>query len=104
MVAQIHENLPRQPCITDIARRVGLSPGHARRLFVRTIGQSPKDFARDLRFRRAAELIRCTMLSIKEVSAHVGVKDLSHFSRDFKTRFGRSPTEYRRQSSNATDT
>jgi AraC-like DNA-binding protein len=36
-------------------------------------------------------------LSIKEIAAKVGCRDLSHFVRDFQQRFGLSPKRYRAQ-------
>lgn len=38
-----------------------------------------------------------SFLSIKEVAYHVGVKDESHFVRDFKKAYGAAPTPYRMQ-------
>jgi transcriptional regulator GlxA family with amidase domain len=42
--------------------------------------------------------VRTTFLSVKEISAAVGIHDESHFLRDFKTLYGATPTERRRTS------
>jgi AraC-like DNA-binding protein len=38
---------------------------------------------------------------VKEIQARVGIADASHFCRDFRDRYGVSPTEYRYQVSTA---
>ena len=47
---------------------------------------------------KARELLESdehSQLGIKEIATHVGFGDLSHFVRDFETRFGLSPKRYR---------
>ncbi|HXG55469.1 MAG TPA: helix-turn-helix transcriptional regulator, partial [Vicinamibacterales bacterium] len=55
----------------------------------------PARYLQCLRLRRAALLIERTFLSVKEVMALVGYSDPSHFSRDFKRRYGMAPRELR---------
>jgi transcriptional regulator GlxA family with amidase domain len=81
-----------EPCAVDeLARAVNMSPSYLTRLFREQIGRSPASFVREVRLRRAYELVQTTFLSIKEVMAAVGWNDPSHFSRAFKRRFGVSP-------------
>jgi transcriptional regulator GlxA family with amidase domain len=81
-----------EPCAVDeLARAANLSPSYLTRLFRRQTGRSPASFVREVRLRRAYELVQTTFLSIKEVMAAVGWNDPSHFSRAFKGRFGVSP-------------
>ena len=44
----------------------------------------------------AKELLRRTDLTVTEVAASVGIRDVLHFSRFFSGREGISPSEYRR--------
>jgi transcriptional regulator GlxA family with amidase domain len=91
VVALIHARLA-EPCRVDqLARAVNMSPSYLTRLFREQTGRSPVSFVRELRQRRAYELVQTTFLSIKEVMAAVGWNDPSHFCRAFKTRFGVSP-------------
>jgi AraC-like DNA-binding protein len=46
-------------------------------------------------------LLRDPGMRVKEIQARVGIADASHFCRDFRDRFGASPTEYRYQTSMA---
>jgi signal transduction histidine kinase/ligand-binding sensor domain-containing protein/AraC-like DNA-binding protein/ActR/RegA family two-component response regulator len=53
-----------------------------------------KDFIRDLRLKRAAQLLVQNKLNISEVAYSVGFKDLAHFRRCFRQEFGMTATEY----------
>ena len=58
-------------------------------------GLSPMEYLRDLRMQRAEHLLRSTFLTIKEVGFHAGAGDISHFVRQFKRRYGATPSQYR---------
>jgi AraC-like DNA-binding protein len=81
-----------------ISRNVNLSPSRLRQLFKKETGLSPMQYLRQLRMRNAEELLRSTFLSVKEIVFASGMRDVSHFVRDFKTRHGLTPTEFRTQS------
>jgi transcriptional regulator GlxA family with amidase domain len=83
------------PSVDEVARAVNLSPSYLTRLFQRHVGCSPAQFDRAQRLDRAHELIIYSFLSIKQVMASVGWNDPSHFSRDFRRRFGVSPRALR---------
>jgi transcriptional regulator GlxA family with amidase domain len=91
VVALIHEQFAEPWSVDQLARAVNVSPSYLTRLFREHTGRSPASFVRELRLRRAYELIQTTFLSIKEVMAAVGWNDPSHFSRAFKRHFGVSP-------------
>jgi transcriptional regulator GlxA family with amidase domain len=91
VVALIHAQLAGPCAVDQLARTVNISPSYLTRLFREQMECSPASFVRELRLRRAYELIQTTFLSIKEVMAAVGCNDPSHFSRAFKRRFGVSP-------------
>lgn len=59
------------------------------------VGMSPTDFVRDLRVRRAQEMMRSSRLTIAEISIAVGFNDQRYFSRVFKKHTGMTPSEYR---------
>ena len=59
------------------------------------VGMSPTDFVRDLRIKRAQEMIRSSQLTISEISIAVGFNDQRYFSRVFKKQTGMTPSEYR---------
>lgn len=58
-------------------------------------GFSPIEFVRETRLQRAAEYISNTNLSFSEIAYKVGFEDPRYFSRCFKQKFGKTPSEYR---------
>lgn len=48
-----------------------------------------------LRMQKACNLLETSLLSIKEITAKTGFRDVSHFTRDFKKAHGITPTEHR---------
>jgi two-component system response regulator YesN len=48
-----------------------------------------------MRMKKAQNLLETTLLSVKEIMVRVGIKDRSHFERDFKRIYGLTPTQYR---------
>lgn len=60
------------------------------------IGISPIDLIRDLRFRKAAEMLSETSLTITEIAFQTGFYDSHYFSKSFKQVYGTSPSDYRK--------
>ena len=54
-------------------------------------------YLKALRMQTACELLETTDLSIKQIMLGVGIRDESHFVRDFKRKYGMTPTQYRAQ-------
>lgn len=63
--------------------------------FATALRQTPMEFLRQVRLRRAAHLLRTTDQPIKTLAASVGYESRSHFSRSFKAFHGVSPADYR---------
>lgn len=57
-------------------------------------GQSPKDFIRSIRLKRAAQLLENTDFSISEIADRVGFSTPRYFARLFKDAFGVLPSQY----------
>jgi len=56
--------------------------------------QSPNEFIRTIRLKRAASLLTQHFGNVTQVSLEVGFNNLSYFNRSFKKLFGISPMEY----------
>jgi transcriptional regulator GlxA family with amidase domain len=95
VVAVIDRHLDTPLRVADLARRMNLSPSRLSHLFRTECGCGPGAYVRGRRLARAHGLLVETTLSVKEVMSAVGVSDPSHFARDFKRRFGQSPTTLR---------
>ena len=61
-----------------------------------------KEFVRDIRLKRAAQLIPQKHMSISEIAWATGFRDLSHFRKCFRQKFGMSASEYAGETSSKT--
>jgi len=79
----------------EIADRVNLSTSGLYRAFKIEMKTSPRRYAKNERLDVARTLLETTLLSIKEITLKADFTDQSHFFRDFKNRYGVTPTKYR---------
>ncbi len=73
------------------------SPGHLARLFRQAYGTSFTEYLREMRMRKAMELLVTTDQPIGRIARRVGYQDGSRFAKHFAARFGLSPRAYRKQ-------
>lgn len=66
--------------------------------FTAAFGRSPMDLLKELRLRRAAQLLKDSDAPIKAVAKTVGYASRSYFSRAFKAFHGQDPAGYRAKS------
>ena len=92
----ISEDLHRPLVLEEIARAVNLSTPRLRYLFKVETGMTPAQYQKALRMQKAKELLEETFLNVKQIMLRVGVKDQSHFVRDFRALYGHTPAEYRK--------
>ena len=105
-VLQVMESLHGNSALTisQLAVSVKLSSSHLQHLFKQQTGVSIKAYVIERRLQSAVNLLQTTYLSVKEVRNGVGIPDGSNFVRYFKRRFGRTPSHYRQDRSNAEST
>jgi AraC family transcriptional regulator, arabinose operon regulatory protein len=83
--------------VREVAAVLHLSNSRFRHLFKQEVGITPRRYVKQLRLQEAKRLLETSLLSVKEVTAQVGVNDLSHFARDFKSKFGINPSRLSRK-------
>jgi AraC family transcriptional regulator, arabinose operon regulatory protein len=98
VITLMENNLSRDVSFEEIAQNMNLSASRLRHLFKSETGKATAQYFKVLRMKRAKELIETTFLSMKQIMRHVGVKDKSHFARDFKKIYGLTPAQYRYKS------
>lgn len=98
VIKVMRESLAEQYSIPLLSKSVRLSPTRLRQIFKKTTGHPPMRCLKDLRMRHAERLLRSTFLSIKEIVFRIGLKDVSHFVRDFKKYYALRSSESRRRS------
>jgi AraC-like DNA-binding protein len=97
LMRAIQRDLQRDWRVSEMAAVLGVSGAQLRRLTAQVLGATPRQLLCNVRLQSAAVLLRDPGMRVKEIQARVGISDASHFCRDFRERFGVSPTEYRYQ-------
>ncbi|MDO4496225.1 MAG: two-component regulator propeller domain-containing protein [Bacteroidales bacterium] len=77
-----------------IASEVGISRVHLFRKLKELTGQTTREFYRNVRLTKAAELLAEKKLTIGEVAVQVGFSNQHNFSKAFKEMYGMPPAEY----------
>jgi DNA-binding response OmpR family regulator len=80
--------------IDDFAHLMNVSRTQLYRKISALTDMSAKEFVRDIRLKRASQLILQDKFSINEVALEVGFNDINYFRKCFKEKFGKSATEY----------
>ena len=93
---QLSDNLKHDWTVEEMAARYDLTVPHLQKLFKREMGKTPNSYFRDLRLERVAYLLTNTFEPIKQIGVQTGLTNDSHLTRDFKKKYGMTPTEYRR--------
>jgi len=91
----MEQNLNDPLPISEIAKRLHLSPRQLERLFQIACGKRPAEFYRGLRLRYADWLLKNTDRGITDIALDAGFADCAHFSRQFKAAHGFAPSEQR---------
>lgn len=82
--------------IEEMAEAFHLSSDHFTRLFKALKGVSAREFILQARIDAARRLLLSSSHSVTRIAALAGFSDIYHFSRQFKQRTGRSPTQFRK--------
>lgn len=80
--------------IERFATEVGVSRMQLYRKLHALTDMTVKEFIRDIRLKRAAQLLLQRKQNVSEIAYSVGFKDLSHFRKCFRQEFGMSASEY----------
>lgn len=95
-VMQVAEkNIPNSELdIEKFAAEVGVSRMQLYRKLSALTDMTVKEFIRNVRLKRAVQLLEQKTMTVSEVAYAVGFKDLSHFRKCFKQQYGMSASEY----------
>ena len=80
--------------IERFASEIGVSRMQLYRKLNALTEMTVKEFVRNIRLKRAAQMLVQKKLNVSEVAYAVGFKDLSHFRKCFRQQFGMNATEY----------
>ena len=77
-----------------VARQVDVSPSYLTALFHKNLQISPGEYIRRIKLQESKQMIRENNLNFTEIAAELQYSTVHHFSRQFKEKFGMTPTEY----------
>ena len=83
--------------VQALLKEMGMSQSFLYRRIKSLTGQSAVEFIRDVRLKRAAQLLTSTGLRVSDVAYQVGFQDLKHFRTIFQKNYGMPPSEYAKQ-------
>ncbi|MCD2491956.1 AraC family transcriptional regulator [Lacrimispora sp. NSJ-141] len=92
----ITSNLRQHHPAWELAARFSVSETSLKNYFRGVFGQNISVYLREVRMKKAAELLVTTRLSVAGVAEQVGYVNQSKFAAVFKKQFSLSPLEYRR--------
>jgi transcriptional regulator GlxA family with amidase domain len=91
----MERNCQRKLRLRQIASGVGMSRSRLSALFLAHLDVSPMRLLKTIRMQQARALLHSSSFNVKEVAAHAGFNDISHFVRDFSRLYGKSPATIR---------
>ena len=77
-----------------VARHVDVSPSYLTALFRKNLQISPGEYIRRVKLQESKQMIREDNMNFTEIAAVLQYSTVHHFSRQFKEKFGITPTEY----------
>lgn len=95
IMAVINNNLENPDLKVEmLSEEVGLSRAQLHRRMKEMTGISAGEFIRNIRLKKAAELLSERKINVSQIAYMVGFSSQTHFSTAFRKYYGVSPTEY----------
>lgn len=95
VILDIETNYAGDVTVEELSKKYNISRSQLFRLFKTKLDISPQQYIKHYRINHAADLLRRTDLTIGQVMEQSGFSNISNFSRQFKSVYGRSPKEFR---------
>lgn len=83
-----------------LASNLGMSSSTFYRHMKKLLNQTPGEFIKSVRMKKAATYLRETNLTVSEIVENVGYLDIKNFRNSFKEEFGVTPADFKRQFEN----
>lgn len=91
-IALIRASIEKPLVVADVAAAVGMSASSFHVHFKTVTGTSPLQYQKDLRLVQARHLLAAGDMNAGEVAHEVGYRSASQFSREYRRKFGVSPS------------
>ena len=93
MLTYIHKNLTAPITTAQLCQYCGVSESYAARIFKKHLNTTMTQYITDQKLSYACELIRNTGMNISQIASYLGFCDVYYFSRRFKEKYGKAPTQ-----------
>ncbi|MDR0889930.1 MAG: AraC family transcriptional regulator [Oscillospiraceae bacterium] len=90
IAANVYEKLS----VEIVAAEIGISTSHLTALFHRQLHISPGEYVRRVKLEESKTLIREGTMNFSQIASELKYSTIHHFSRQFKDKFGITPSEY----------
>ncbi len=90
----IEQNYTSDISLSDAAGNIGITESYLSRLFRSKTNYSFLEYLRNLRLKKALELMQDQSLRINEIARMTGFRDMSYFSGQFRKYIGVTPNQY----------
>lgn len=82
--------------VEAMASNLGMSRVQLYKKLVSLTGSTPSEFIRQIRLRRAEQMLRESKMSVSEIAYSVGFNNPRYFSKYFKEMYGVMPSQYKK--------
>ena len=82
--------------VPSVAQAIKVSPSYLTALFHKHLQISPGEYIRRLKLQESKQMIRENSMNFTQIAAALQYSTVHHFSRQFKEKFGMTPSEYAR--------
>ena len=90
----ISSHIREKLSVPHVAAMVDVSPSYLTALFHKNLQISPGEYIRRIKLQESKQMIRENSMNFTEIAAALQYSTVHHFSRQFKEKFGITPSEY----------
>lgn len=92
----IKEHSVEKLTLADVSQKSFYNPSYFSRLFKKTYNKTFTEFVLDERLKKSVSLLTTTKMSVEEIAMECGFSDKTAFYGKFKSKYGLTPGEYRK--------
>lgn len=95
IINYVNEHYKENPSLETLSKIFDRTPNYISSRFKAVTGETYKTYLKQLKLDSALKLLISTDLSVTDICYESGYETISHFNREFKNYFGRSPRQVR---------
>ena len=92
----IQNNFRSSISLADVASSAGVTPSYLSSIFTKSCGTNFKEYLNGIRYDYAKKMLSFSDMTVTDICYESGFNDYANFERNFKSKFGISPKEYRK--------